>query len=244
MKSKLILLTLIFISTITLAENAKQTEQVYKLSYLEKEPGIDEYEVTLLISPRYIRIDEKGEDSGFIVYDDQEKIIYSVSHYDQSVLVIHQHAFTTEQRPVKSTIEYLQLADAPKVSGKIIFNYRNFIRIDGGDEETCMEVQLVEDLLPEVRGIMQNYQKIVSGQQVKMTDNKITDIQTGCYYVDQIYNTGAYYEKGLPIHEWHSNDRSKVLTGYEKILIKTDKFTIPKNYRQFSIDVNAKSYIK
>ena len=250
MKKNLILLTvLLVLSAAISAQTKKQDFDVYKLSYIEREPGTDEYEVTMLISSRYIRVDEEGESSGFIVYDDKDKVIYSVSHDDQSVLVIKQHVFSTADVPVKPKIEYLPLADAPMVSGKAVFNYRVYISENNSEdenesEETCLEVQLVENLLPEVRTILQNYQKVVSGQQVKMVDNKITELQTACYYIDQIYNTGAYYEKGLPVQEWHSNERSKILTGYSKESADSDKFKIPEQYRQFSIDANSKTFIK
>lgn len=227
----------------TKTESTKDVQEVYQLAYIEREPGTDEYEVTMLVSERYIRIDETGEESGFIIYDDKEKVIYSVAHQDRSILVIKQHEFSEGASPVKADVEYLQLADAPSVSGKNIYNYRVFVKSGTGvvdDEETCTEMQLVEDLLPEVRKILQNYQKVVSGQQVKMVDNKITEMQTSCFYVDQIYNSGAYYEKGLPIQEWHSNDRSKMLTTYNKISVGTDKFKIPENYRKFSIGEDPK----
>jgi len=227
----------------TNTEKTKDVQEVYQLAYIEREPGTDEYEVTMLVSERYIRIDETGEESGYIIYDDKEKVIYSVAHQDQSILVIKQHAFSEKDSPVKANVEYLQLADAPSVSGKNIFNYRVFVNLGSGvvdEEETCTEIQLVEGLLPEVRKILHNYQKVVSGQQVKMVDNKINEMQTSCFYVDQIYNTGAYYEKGLPIQEWHSNDRSKLLTTYNKISVDADKFKIPENYRKFSIGENPK----
>ena len=250
-KNIILLTVLLVLSAGISAQTKKDGEEVYKLSYIEREPGTDEYEVTMLISARYIRIDEEGESSGFIVYDDKDKVIYSVSHHDHSVLVIKQHVFSTAGLPVKPTIEYLPLADAPMVSGKNVFNYRVYINENNSkgeseneNEETCIEVQLVENLLPEVRAILQNYQKVISGQQVKMADNKITDRQTACYYIDQIYNTGDYFEKGLPVQEWHSNERSKILTGYSKVSVAADKFTIPQDYRQFSIDANSKSFIK
>ena len=248
-KNIILLTILLVLSASVSAQTKKEGEEVYKLSYIEREPGTDEYEVTMLISARYIRIDEEGEreSSGFIVYDDKDKVIYSVSHHDQSVLVIKEHVFSIADLPVKPTIEYLPLADAPMVSGKAVFNYRVYVNennSDGESEETCIEVQLVENLLPEVRAILQNYQKVISGQQVKMADNKITDRQTACYYIDQIYNTGAYFEKGLPIQEWHSNERSKILTGYRKVSVASDKFKIPQDYRQFSIDASSKSFLK
>ncbi|MDX2507369.1 MAG: hypothetical protein QNL62_23235 [Gammaproteobacteria bacterium] len=252
-KNLLLLTVLLALSSGISAQAKKDAEQVYKLSYLEREPGTDEYEVTMLVSDRYIRLDEEGDNSGFIVYDDKDKIIYSVSHHDQSVLVIKQHVFSIADLPVKPTIEYLQLADAPLVAGKNVYNYRVYINENNSEakienenesesEETCLEVQLVENLLPEVSDILQNYQKVISGKQVKMTDNKITELQTACYYIDQVYNTGAYFEKGLPIQEWHSNEHSKILTGYSKVSVASDKFKIPQDYRQFSIGV--KSFIK
>ncbi len=224
-----------------------KNQQVYQLSYIEREPGTDEYEVTMLVSDRYIRIDEPDEKSGYIIYDDKDKVIYSVSHFDKSVLVIKEYPFSEGTSPVKVGVEYLQLDDAPSVSGKAIYNYRVFIEnenknmtTDASEEKTCTEIQLVEGLLPEVSKILQNYQKVVSGQQVKMTNNKITEMQTDCYYADQIYNRGAYYEKGLPIQEWHSNERSRLLTGYDKVLVDPGKFKVPANYRQFSVDKNSK----
>lgn len=252
-KNLILLTVLLVLSAAISAQTKKQNFEVYKLSYIEREPGTDEYEVTMLISSRYIRVDEEGESSGFIVYDDKDKVIYSISHYDQSVLVIKEHVFSTADLPVKPKIEYLPLTDAPMVSGKAVFNYRVYISENNSEgesdgqsesEETCLEVQLVENLLPEVRTILQNYQKVVSGQQVKLVDNKITELQTACYYIDQIYNTGAYYEKGLPVQEWHSNERSKILTGYSKVSVASDKFKIPEEYRRFSIDTNSKSFIK
>ena len=224
------------------AKTKNNTQQVYQLSYIEREPGVDEYEVTMLVSDRYIRIDQVDEDSGFIIYDDKDKVIYSVSHHDKSVLVIKEHDFSEKKSPVKYEVEYLELADAPKVSGNVIFNYRVYTD-KGGDEETCLEMQIVEKLLPEVTRLLKNYQNVVSGQQVRMTDNKVNDVQTACYFVDQIYNKGKYYDKGLPIQEWHSNERFKVLSSYKKISVTADKFTIPEKYRQFSVDKNSKTAV-
>jgi hypothetical protein len=222
-------------------ENSKQTQEVYQLSYIEREPGTDDYEVTMLVSDRYIRIDEVDEESGYIIYDDKEKVIYSVSHQDKSTLVINEQPFSEDDSPVKAVVEYLELSDAPSVSGKAIYNYRVYVKnAKDNEEETCSEIQLVEGLLPEVSKLLQNYQKVVSGQQVKMVDNKISEFQGSCFYADQVYNTGAYYEKGLPIQEWHSNERFRILTTYDKISIDPAKFQYPQSYRQFSISRDPK----
>lgn len=247
---QIIITTVLFaFSSVLIAEDKKtdmskgNTGEAYLLSYIEREPGVDEYEVTMLVSDRYIRIDEQDEASGYIVYDDRDKVVYSVSHFDKSVLVIKEFPFSEEDSPVKAVVEYLQLDDAPTVSGSEIYNYRVYVDNGKGNadsEETCTEIQLVEKILPDVRKLLRNYQKVLSGQQVKTVDNKITEIQNACFYADQIYDTGAYYEKGMPIQEWHSNEHSKILTSYKKATVSLDKFAVPAQYRQFSVDKNTK----
>ena len=219
---------------------------VTKLSYTEREPNVDNYGVTMFVSDRYIRVDEADEASGYIIYDDKNKVIYSVSHGDKSILVIKQHIFSSKESPVESATEYSLLGDAPKISGENVFNYRIYVKdkkVDSG-EKTCVEIQLVENFLPKVTTMLQNYQKVVSGQQVKMVDNKVTEMQSACFYVDQIYNEGKYYKKGLPIQEWHSSGRFKALTSYKQTLVASDFFSIPENYKQFSMDMNSKRFLQ
>ncbi len=227
------------------SEVEKQLIPATKLSYLEREPGVDDYRVTMVVSDRYIRVDEVDESSGYIVYDDKDKIIYSVSHTDRSVLVIKSQNFSNKGLPVKLFVEYLPLVKAPKVADKSMFNYRVFVKQNDvastkKKEVNCMEIQLAEDLFPKVRTLLQNYQKVISGQQVKMVDNIVNEIQTPCFYVDQVYNEGDYYKKGLPIQEWHSNDKFKALTSYKRIEVDMSIFTIPESYRQFSMDIDSK----
>lgn len=246
-KSTISLIVLMITLTLSIESSAKTnvtgkngSVDAYQLSYIEREPGTDEYEVTMIVSDRYIRIDETDEDSGYIIYDDKDSVIYSVSHHDDSVLVIKKHQFSVKDSPVKANIEYLQLADAPSVSGENIYNYRVYIGDDADEGETCIELQIVENILPKVRQVLQNYKKVVSGQQVKMVDNKITEMQSACFYIDQIYDEGAYYDKGLPVQEWHSNESSRLLTSYKKISAEEKVFDIPKQYRKFSIDSETK----
>lgn len=220
-----------------------------ELSYIEREPGVDDYRVTMLVSDRYIRVDEVEEDSGYIIYDDKDKVIYSVSHGDQSVLLIKSNNSSNKKTPIKSFVEYVPLVEAPKVAKKKIFNYRVFVKQDkvsstNKNEMNCMEIQLAEGLFPKVTTLLQNYQKVISGQQVKMVNNIVNDIQTPCYYVDQVYNEGNYYKKGLPIQEWHSNDKLKALTSYKKIKVEARIFTIPEGYRQFSMDIDSKRFLQ
>ena len=215
-------------------ERADGKVEGWRLTYQEKESGVDPYEVRMLVSRRFIRIDIVDDDSGYIVYDDARKTIYSLSHYDKKILVIHRRPFSSDDSGVRAQVEYLALSDAPTVAGKPVFNYRQYVS-HGKQEETCAELQIAEGLLPEVAQILKRYQQVVSGEQTQLLKRTIEDVQTDCYLADQIYNDGRYYDHGLPIHEWHSNEKSRSLLSYKKIMIDPKVFALPGNYRHFSI---------
>ncbi len=212
--------------------------KVYQLMYREKESGLDPYKVRMLISKRYIRIDEMDDKSGYIIYDNKKKAIYSVSHYDKRILVIKPGNVLAKNPDLNTKIEYRKLDDAPPVSGKPIFNYSILASIQTENvkkQKTCADYQLVEGLLPKVTRMLKNYQQVLSAQQVQMLKRTIKGVQTPCYLADQIYDKGLYYDKGLPVHEWHSNQKSKILLDYKQVKVNPDLFTLPENYSRFSI---------
>ncbi len=207
---------------------------VYELNYREKEPGVDPYDVRFLVSKRFIRIDETGESSGYIIFDDDKQTIFSVSHYDKRILVIRPQP-SSKASPVESKVEYLALSDAPKVADRAIYNYRMFVEGDDG-QTTCAELQIVEGLLPDVTTLLKRYQQVLSSQQRRLLKKTIQEVRTACYLTDQIYNEGLYYDKGLPIQEWHSNEKSRMLVDYRKTEVDAHLFDLPENYERFSLD--------
>ncbi len=212
--------------------------KVYQLMYREKESGLDPYRVRMLISKRYIRIDEMDDKSGYIIYDNKQKAIYSVSHYDKRILVIKPNNLSVRSPGLNIKIEYGKLDKAPPVSGRPVFNYKILATIQTGKvkkQKTCADYQLVEGLLPKVTRMLKDYQQVLSAQQVQMLKRTIKGVQTPCYLADQIYDKGLYYDKGLPVQEWHSNKKSKILLDYKQVKVNPDIFNLPKSYSRFSI---------
>jgi hypothetical protein len=217
---------------------------VYELIYNEQEPGTDVYEVRFVVSDEYIRIDNSGDagddggnaagddmGSGYIVYDHNKRTIYSVSHFDKSILVIPHYEYTKPDIENKVKATYKALTDAPKISDKTVYSYTAH-----ADSEKCMDIQLVSGLLPEVTKILKAYQGIVAGQQVKFLKTTPVEYQTACFLYDQVYNDGKYYEKGLPIQEWHSNGKQRILVSYKKIQVDSNIYDLPNDYREYSLD--------
>ncbi len=217
-----------------LSVNADELKNTVKLVYEEFEQGTEPYIVTYTVSSKHVRIDDESDDSGYIIYDIDKNKIYSVSHYDQSILVIAEFPDKKFKPDFDIDIEYEALEDAPTISGKQVYNYR-VKATTSVTSETCMDIQLVPGLLPTVAKTLQGFQKIVSGQHVSNLENTPAEFTTPCYLLDQVYNKGEYYSKGLPIQEWHSNDRKRQLLNFEDVDIDASIFTIPAEYRQYSL---------
>lgn len=213
---------------------ADESTNAVKLVYQEQEEGVDPYLVTFTVSSDYLRIDDDSDNSGYIVFDINKNKIYSVSHFDKSILVIPQYPEIKHDPDFDLNIEYQIIESAPTISGKQVYNYR-VKAIVGDKSDTCMDIQLVPGLLPKVSKSLQSFQKVISGQQVNSLEKTPAEFQTPCYLVDQIYNKGDYYAKGLPIQEWHSNDKKRQLMNFEETEAGAEIFELPQEYRQYSL---------
>ena len=214
---------------------ANETEKAVKLVYLEQEEGVDPYVVTFTVSSDYLRIDDDSDNSGYVLFDISNNRIYSVSHFDKSILVIAQYPEAKHNPDFDIDIEYQALENAPTIAGKQVYNYR-VKAIAGEASDTCMDIQLVPGLLPEVSRSLQSFQRIISGKNIASLENTPEEYKTPCYLVDQVYNNGDYYSKGFPIQEWHSNEKRRQLMNYEDEEVDAAIFKIPEEYRQYSLD--------
>jgi hypothetical protein len=214
--------------------SAVESDKAVKLIYQEYEQGVDPYQVTYTIGSEHLRIDDASDQSGFIVFDNKERKIFSVSHFDKSILVIAGNDTVEPKSELKVDIEYKPIEGAPNISGRPVYNYRVKAGTDTNGE-TCMDIQLVPGLLPQAAALLQSYQRSIAAQQVANVGKTPEELRTPCYLVDQVYNTGEYYNKGLPIQEWHSNGRVRQLLNFEETEVDTSIFNVPADYRQFSL---------
>lgn len=216
------------------AINAAEQTKAVRLDYQEFEESVEPYKVTYTVTSDYIRIDDESDNSGYILFDIKENKIFSVSHFDKSILVIEEYPQADFKPDFKFDINYQAVDDAPKISGKTVYSYR-VSAITSASSETCMDIQLVPGLLPEVATSLQSFQKIVSGQHVANLQETPEEFRTPCYLIDLVYNKGDYYSMGLPVAEWHSNGKMRQLLNFEETEVEARVFNLPAEYRQYSL---------
>ena len=214
---------------------AEEKLSAYQLVYDEKEQGTDFYPVTYTITDNYIRVDDGNSESGFILFDIKAKEIYSVSHSDESILVIPSFSLSAAESAPQSVIHYELMAQAPKITGKQVYSYR--VTADSAsDAEACMDIKVAAGLLPEIAKKLKLYQSIIAGQQIKNIITTPEEYRTACYMIDQVYNQGLYYDKGLPVHEWHRNEKLRMLRDMGELEADAQIFKLPDGYRKFKVD--------
>lgn len=208
--------------------------EAIELVYEEQEAGTGVYQIKYTVTERYLRIDHADDQGGYIVYDDGLRKIYSVVHQDRSVLVIPEYVYQKPDLAALVDVVYVDVADAPAISGKTVYAYR--VTVADKSKEICMDIMLAEGLLPDVSRLFIAYQKILTGQQSRLLKTVPEEYRSTCFLYDQVFNEGDYYKKGLPIREWHSNGKSRLLTSYKKIQVDASLFQYEPDYEKYSLE--------
>ena len=217
-------LTLLFICTFAKAAD-KQDATVFV--YDEKEAGTDVMRVRYIITPDFMRIDEGRANDDFVLYDIKKNKLYNVNHEDKTIMFIDYQQWKMPEKLGRKVIEKT-LPEAPKVAGKTISQYHLLAK-----DKICSEVQFIPELYKDERAILHRYQNLLSGQLVSSLSNTPEEMRTDCMLVDQVYNTGELYDKGLPIQEQHSSGYVKVLVNFTHQLVDKSLFKLPEGYRQY-----------
>jgi hypothetical protein len=86
-----------------------------------------------------------------------------------------------------------------------------------------------------VAEVLHRYKEVVAANQVKDLHKTPGEFKTPCFIADQVYDSGEYYSKGLPVMEWHSNKARKSLLNFEEIKVNPEIFVLPAGYSEFSL---------
>jgi hypothetical protein len=207
-----------------------------RLVYQEIEDGIEAFDNQYLFTDRYLRISDPDDASGYILFDASSNKIYSVSHFDKSILVVPEYPLKDIHKDYRDDISFDKLKDAPLIDGRPVYNYRaSAMPLDGGDEQVCTDIQLVPDLLPAVTDMLRRYMRVVSSQQQINLEKTPPELRTPCFLLDQVFDAGEYYRKGLPVREWHSNGKQRLLMDFGQVEVNSSLFALPADYRLFSV---------
>jgi len=222
---------ILFILLFCYMTNVFSAIQATVFLYEEKENDFPPANVRYLLTKKFMRIDNGHESDDYILFDREDKKIFSVNNEDQTILVINSKLWEKPDLKFPTKIFRKKLLQAPKISGQSLVDYSV-----KADNEVCSRYQLLPDMFKEEMNVFHEYQKILSGQQVKSLKLTPNEMKTPCFLVDQIYNDGSYYLEGVPVQEWHNRGYAKILKDFKQEEIKPDLLLLPKEYKKYSIN--------
>lgn len=203
------------------------------LLYKVEEPGVDPYESRIIVTDKYIRLDDNDDSNEFVLVDREKKIVYSVSNENDSILVIKTQPVTMKP-PVELLPETERTPDknSPKIDGHELVHY--VFKING---EACQDAMIAEGLMKGASDAIAEYRRILAGQHAKTFNITPADLRNTCDMAMNIFMPDRYLQFGLPVHE-------RDHTGYQRSLIdfdddyepKASLFVLPEDLKQFSIE--------
>jgi len=203
------------------------------LVYQVQEPGVDPYKSRIIVTDKFIRLDDNNDGRDFVLVNRADKIVYSVSEDNDSILVV-KHRPVDMKSPIELFPETVRKPDenAPKIDGRDLVHY--IFKING---EACQDATIAEGLLTEATEAIAEYRQILAGQHATTFKSTPADLQNACDMAMHIFQPDRYLKFGLPVEE-------RDYTGYQRSLIDFDDdyevnpalFILPTEFEQFSID--------
>ena len=211
-------------------EPKKQTATV--LQYEEQEPGTEPYQTRLIVTARYLRIDDGRDTRDFLLFDRQDKTIYSVSAADTSVLVI---AYSAPAGRVSTPQKHEVVEErdsAPDVGGKKVRHYRLLT-----DNHQCYDLYAADGLLPQAVAAWREYRESLAAEQARTLAWTPKEMQSPCRLANNVNAPTRLLAHGLPVRYAETNGKIGQLVDYQsETKVDAGLFELPPEYSRISID--------
>ena len=209
------------------------TAQTVRLDFEEIVPGAELTPLRHLVTPRHLRIDSGEEgDGGFILYDRDEKVIYSVSQSSQTIIVIPyaeggempSSPFVLEERPVNDKA-------LPSVAGSSQ-PHLDFL----ADGELCYSAVVISGLLPEAQVAEREYLDTLGSEQRRHVDKLPAAMRDACDLTRNAYAPTRHLVPGYPVQIWDPSGYRRRLLGFDAAwAADAALFALPEGYERLEI---------
>lgn len=212
---------------------SQEQATVTLLTYQEQEAGVEPYPLRILVNEQFMRFDDGYDASDFMLMERDTQTIYSVSHEDQSILVIADYP-AADAAPDELALDEERTVDtaAPEIAGK----HPEYIRFLASGT-VCYHAMVVQGLLEPVGAALAEYATALGNRQFSDLASVPEDMRTPCFLSRYVYAPARHLRHGLPIQEWDETGYRRTLVDFtEEESVDAGLFTLPQTYERFSPD--------
>jgi hypothetical protein len=204
------------------------------LMYQAREPGIGSYPSRILVTERYVRMDDGVDDGDYLIFDRKSRLISSVTHDDKTVFEIPAREVTQEPpMALERRSEKLKTKDgAPAVAGKQTQHHQLFV-----NDKLCYNVVVVPGLMADAVTALRDFRQVLAGEHAKALPRVPADMQEACDLALNTFHADWQLQFGLPIQEWDESGNGQVLMDFkEGFAVDEALFSLPQGYQHYSTD--------
>ena len=203
------------------------------LLYQAHEPGIAPYASRIIVTGRYVRMDDGVDEGDYLIFDRQSRLISSVTHSDRTVFEIPPRPIT--QKPpmtLERRSEQVEVGKAPKVADKQPEQHQLYV-----NNALCYSVVSVPGLMDDTVQALRDFRQVLAGEHAKALPRIPADMQEPCDMALNTFHYDWHLQFGLPIQEWDENGSGQMLMDYKQSF-KVDEtlFDLPQDYQHYSTD--------
>lgn len=203
--------------------------QTTVLHFTEKEQGTEIYPVRMLVTDRFLRMDD-GDDSGdFLLFDRKKKIIYNTNHSDRNILVINEQKVSIKPPYELNHSAVTGKSELPKIDGESVIEYK----LSTNDKQ-CYHLHVVNGILGNAIKALKEYRLALAGEQAQVLANIPVSMQTPCDLANNIFKPARHLDNGFPIRLQDMNGRLRELVDYKSELVDVKLFVLPDGYGSYS----------
>jgi hypothetical protein len=202
-----------------------------ELRFADQEPSGEPTPVRMLITPGYLRIDDGGDGTTFVLFSRRDRVIYNVNAADQTVLVIPPSP-PPSRPPIRLTHSVKAIPETlPAVSGHRVAHVQLMT-----NDKVCYDVYAEENLLPGAVAAMRDFISVLGNDQAQSVPRIPPELLTPCYLANNIHAPARYLEHGFPIRRAEPGGRVSELVDYtEKKRVNPALFELPVDLRRMNI---------
>ncbi|MET0061020.1 MAG: hypothetical protein ABW176_01885 [Candidatus Thiodiazotropha endolucinida] len=209
--------------------NSADEIEVGLLLYAAREANGDAVTNRLLITPKMLRIEqEKGVD-GYILYDREAGVIYSVTPEEQSILVIQPQSGSMQTPPeMRLNIERLVDFDGPEIGDSKPQHWQLIV-----NNEICRNVILAPGLMTEALTVYQDYLTLLANQHYLSLNAIPAEYRDPCEDAIHVFAPTLFLQKGLPVRVWdRMGNQQRLLNFSNQHRVDSSLFRLPADYKR------------
>lgn len=194
------------------------------LRYQDSEGDAAPYETRILVTDRYLRMDDGRDGSDFVLFDRRTGKVSNVLHGQKMLMAMHD-----EKLPAEPPHAY-------RVERKLTQVRSGTMRVQVlADGKLCSETVAVAKLFPDAARAMAEYKAALAYTQWTTYRNTPAELRQDCDLVHHVWQTGISYSQGLPIEERDYAGRVRQYVGGEKRPLRPELFKLPEGYEMLEL---------